>query len=157
MVRPTVSIDDHPEIAELRDRFDRVSESAAARSVDGLHLLSGLYLAISPWVVGFASIARGLTINNVISGLTVAILGLLFSVMWGRTHNLSWVVPIIGAWTIVSPWLVQAAHGAPLNGGIIANNVIVGLVILALGLAATTMARTRRGPGGGPGGPGARR
>jgi hypothetical protein len=111
---------------------------------------------MSPWVVGFRPIAPGLTINNLICGIAVAVLALLFSTMWGRTHGLSWVVPVIGAWTIVSPWLVHGVHGGRIDGGMIANNVITGLIILALGLAATTMARTRRGPGG-PGGPGGRR
>jgi hypothetical protein len=157
MVRPTVSIDDHPEIAELRDRFDRVAETPTAKSVDGLALLAGLYLAISPWVVGFRPTAPGLAFNNLICGITVAVLALAFATTWGRTHGLSWVVPVIGAWTIVSPWLVQGIHGGRLDGGMIANNVITGLVILALGLAITTMARTRRGPGGAGGGPGGRR
>jgi hypothetical protein len=156
MVRPTVSIDDHPEIAELRDRFDRVAETPTAKSVDGLALLSGIYLALSPWAVGFRPIAPSLAFNNLICGLTVAVLALAFATMWGRTHGLSWVVPVLGAWTIVSPWLVQAIHGGRVDGGMIANNVITGLVILALGLAATTLARTRRGVGG-SGGQGGRR
>ncbi|GAA1823320.1 SPW repeat protein [Planosporangium flavigriseum] len=155
MVRPTVSIDDHPEIAELRDRFDRLAETPTAKSIDGLGLLSGLWLALSPWAVGFRPIAPSLTLNNLLCGITVAVLALAFAAAWGRTHGLSWVVPVIGAWTIVSPWLVQAVHGGRVDGGMIANNVITGLVILALGLAATTMARTRRGAGG-PGGPGRR-
>jgi hypothetical protein len=145
MVRPTVSIDDHPEIAELRDRFDRVAETPTARSVDGLKLLSGLWLALSPWAVGFRPVAPSLTVSNLVCGITVAVLGLCFAAFWGRTHNLAWVVPVIGAWTIVAPWLAHAVHGGRLDGGIIANNVITGLVILALGLAATTMARTRSG------------
>ncbi|MGC9664986.1 SPW repeat protein [Planosporangium sp. 12N6] len=146
MVRPTVSIEDHPEIAELRERFDRVAETPTAKSIDGLALLSGVYLAISPWVIGFHTVAPGLMINNLICGIAVAILALAFATAWGRTHGLSWVVPVLGVWAIVSPWLVRASHGAALDGGMIANNVITGLVILALGLAATTMARTRRGP-----------
>ncbi|MCW2637965.1 MAG: repeat protein [Dactylosporangium sp.] len=153
MVRPTVSIDDHPEIAELRDRFDRVAETPTAKSVDGLALLSGLYLAISPWVVGFRPIAGDLASNNLICGIAVSVLALAFATAWGRTHGLSWVLPVIGAWTIVAPWVIR---GGRVDGGMIANNVITGLVILALGLAITTMARTRRAPGG-PGGPGARR
>ncbi|NJC85690.1 SPW repeat protein [Planosporangium mesophilum] len=147
-----MSIDDHPEIAELRDRFDRVAETSTAKSVDGLALLSGLYLALSPWVVGFRPIAGDLASNNLICGLAVALLALAFATMWGRTHGLSWVVPVIGAWTIVAPWVIR---GRAVDAGMIANNVITGLVILALGLAVTTMARTRRGagaPGAGAGG-----
>jgi predicted PurR-regulated permease PerM len=81
------------------------------------------------------------------------VLALAFAATWGRTHGLSWVLPVIGAWTIVAPWVIR---GGNVDGGMIANNVITGLVILALGLAITTMARTRRAPGG-PGGPGAPR
>jgi hypothetical protein len=144
MVRPTVSIDDHPEIAELRERFDRVAETPTAKSVEGLALLSGLYLAISSWVVGFRPIAGDLASNNLICGIAVAALALAFATAWGRTHGLSWVLPVIGAWTIVAPWVIR---GGNLDGGMIANNVITGLVILALGLAAATMARTRREAG----------
>lgn len=141
MVRPSVSIEDHPEIAELRERFDRVAETPAAKSVDCLTVLAGLWLAISPWVIGFRTTAPSLAINNLILGIAVAVLGCAFATVWGRSHGLSPAVPVIGAWTIVAPWAIR---GAALDAGMIANNVATGLVILAVGLAAASMARTTK-------------
>ncbi|NJC73335.1 SPW repeat protein [Planosporangium thailandense] len=143
MVRPSVSIEDHPEIAELRERFDRVAETPAAKSVDSIAVLAGVWLAISPWVVNFRGFNFNLAVNDLITGIAVAIMGLAFATVWGRSHGLSFTVPVIGLWTIAAPWAVR---GGAVTAGTLANNVATGLVILAVGLAAASMARTMKSP-----------
>jgi hypothetical protein len=140
MTRPSNTMEQHPDIAELRARYDRVAETSAAQSVDGLTLLAGVYLAISPWVIGFRATEPDMAVNNLICGITVALLGLGYATVYGRTHGLSWVPVVLGIWTIVSPFVIR---GTAVSGGTIANNIIIGAVITLLGLVTLGIARRR--------------
>jgi hypothetical protein len=131
--RPMTGMEDHPDISELRARYERAAETMPAHVVDGLAFLSGLYLAISPWVVGFHRLST-LTVNNVLTGIAVAMLAIGLASAYGRTHGVGWVAPLIGLWTIIAPWAVS---GNTATTSTIWNNVITGLAILVFGLAAT--------------------
>ena len=50
---PTTRIEQHPDIAALRMRYDEAAETPTAQVTDGIGVLAGLYLAISPWIIGF--------------------------------------------------------------------------------------------------------
>ncbi|WP_232248196.1 SPW repeat protein [Streptacidiphilus rugosus] len=130
----------------MRERYARMLEGGRPMAVDGLMVLAGLYAAISPWVVHFRTASTELTLNNLIIGLAVAAIGLGLSLGDERAARLSWTCAPIGVWMIISPWVVTIGHTA--SRGMIWNNVIVGAVICALGLAATRMlmgtARSRR-------------
>ncbi|MFD2415698.1 SPW repeat protein [Amycolatopsis pigmentata] len=137
----TTSIEQHPDLMELRARYDRAAETPVARALEGFTFLAGLYTAVSPWVVGFTNHSDVAT-NNLIVGLALAVLAIGFASAYGRTHNLAWVAPIIGVWTIIVPWVVL---GSPVPVNMIVNNVITGGVAVLLGLAmAATGARTGR-------------
>jgi SPW repeat len=134
--RPMAGMEQHPDIAELRARYDRVAETTSAHMLDGLTFLSGLYLAISPWVVGFHGRTTTLTVNNLITGIAVTLLAIGFASAYGRTHGVAWVVPLLGLWTIIAPWVVR---GASRDMGTILNNVIIGALIFLFGLGAAAM------------------
>lgn len=142
--RPMAGMEQHPDIAELRARYERASETMPARVVNGLVFLSGLYLAISPWVVGFHP-HRAITVNNLLIGIAVALLAVGLASAYGRTHGIAWVAPLIGVWAIISPWVVS---GRATSIGSIASNVAVGALIVLLGVAAaavgTKLRRRRR-------------
>jgi hypothetical protein len=131
MATPTHRIEEHPDIAAMRVPYERVAESPTTQITEGLALLAGVYLAISPWVVGFTNLST-ITLNNLVTGLAVGLLALGFAAAFGRTHGLSWVVPLIGVWTIVSPWAVSGNVDIT---RVVINNVITGAVITLLGLA----------------------
>ncbi|HEY7485868.1 MAG TPA: SPW repeat protein [Streptosporangiaceae bacterium] len=97
--------------------------------------LSGLYLAVSPWVVGFDTMTT-LTVNNLITGIALATLAVGFASAYGRTHGVAWVTPLIGVWTIIAPWVVA---GATATTSTIWNNVVTGAVAVVFGLAATSI------------------
>ncbi|WP_433378396.1 SPW repeat protein [Streptosporangium sp. CA-115845] len=139
MMRPA-SLEQHPDLIEMRERYERAGSSSVAQVIDGLGLLAGLYLAISPWVVGFNGLSR-LTVSNLVTGIVVAALALGFASAYGRTYGISWVVPIIGIWTIISPWVTGSATTAN-----IWNNVVTGAVIFLLGLGAVAVG-SKRMPG----------
>ncbi|MFF4212057.1 SPW repeat protein [Streptomyces sp. NPDC001796] len=135
----------HPEIAEMRERLERTAASGGAIALEGMILLAGVYAAISPWVVHFSG-TPFITVNNLIVGLAVGLIGLCMTLVPERMLRLAWVVAPLGVWLIISPWVVTATHSA--RAGIIANNVAVGAVTAALGLAAMglTIGVARRAP-----------
>jgi hypothetical protein len=131
------NIAEHPDLAEMRERYERISSTPRAVVVDGLVLLAGLWLAISPWVIHFNNTAPDLRVNNLVLGIAVAVVALGLATQPSLMARLSWATAVIGAWVIVSPWVVQRSG---LNAGIILNNLITGAIILLLGVAAAAMA-----------------
>jgi hypothetical protein len=146
MTTHTPSIEEHPDITAMRARYEQVAETPTAQMVDGLTFLSGLYLAMSPWVVGFSG-QSSLTMSNLLAGIAVALLALGFAALYGRTHGIAWVAPLIGAWTIVAPWVVS---GPTPSDDAKLSNVIVGAVMvlctlgmMGVGLRSMGMGRRR--------------
>lgn len=127
----TTAIEHHPDLMALRGRYEEASAKPMAGIIEGLCLLAGLYLAISPWVVGFDGFTS-LRVSNLVTGLALAVLAMGFGSVLERTHGLGWVAIAIGAWTIVAPWVVSGSADTTRT---ITNNVIVGGVACLLGLA----------------------
>jgi hypothetical protein len=134
-------IDTHPDLVSLRERYAAVSARPTTGAIEGLCMLTGLYLAISPWVVGFQNTAPALRVSNLITGIALAVLGMGFGSILERTHGLGWVACAIGAWTIVAPWAVSGTDSVFKN---IVNNAIVGGVACALGLATMAIGLMKR-------------
>jgi hypothetical protein len=141
MSTPSPDIEKHPDVAMMRQRYDQIAETPIAQSADGLTFLAGLYLAMSPWVVGFTDHAA-MTVSNLVTGIAIAMLAIGFVAVYSHLHGLAWVAPILGAWVIVSPWLVSG--GTPSNAAIV-SNVIVGVlcVIFTLAMMTTAMRKNR--------------
>jgi SPW repeat len=138
-------ISGHPDLMELRARFERTAETPAAQLVDGLTVIAGLYVALSPWILGFDNDPR-LSMSNLVIGLTVALMGLAFAWAYDRTHRISWVCPALGVWTILSAWLIA---GTDAGTSTVVSNIISGAVVVVLGLA-TMMLGLRRNGNAGP-------
>ena len=122
----------HPDLAELRAKYEAAAETPVARAIGGFTFLAGLYLAISPWVIGFNRFPT-LTGNDLIVGVALAVLAPGLASASGRTHSIAWVAPLIGAWTIIAPWVVS---GDVATTATIWSNVVVGVVAGLLGLGA---------------------
>lgn len=135
--RQGASLTGHPDVAEMEERYSRIASGRQAIAVDGLILLTGLYTAISPWVVHFGFRNRDLSINNLIIGLALAVIGVGLASVPDRMHRLGWIAVPLGIWLIISPWVVPSNHSSP--SSIIWNNCWVGGVACALGLAAAAM------------------
>jgi hypothetical protein len=135
----TEAMRSHPDWAQLRNRPASIANLPALRAVDGLTFLAGLYLAISPWVVGFNGISA-LSANNLIVGAALAMLALWLSPPSRRADSVAWVVPIVGAWTIIAPWVVS---GDVATAGTVWNNLVTGIITVLIGLAAMSLRMTR--------------
>ncbi|HEY7054801.1 MAG TPA: SPW repeat protein [Mycobacterium sp.] len=131
------SIEQHPDILALRADYDRKAETPISQATFGLTLLTAVYAAVSPWIVGFDATSR-LTVNNLIVGLTVAVLALGFGSALDRTHGIAWTLPLLGVWLIVCPWILRGVNP---TAGMIWSNAWSGGLIVALGLVALYFAR----------------
>ncbi|WP_097976498.1 SPW repeat protein [Streptomyces sp. gb14] len=130
----------HPDASEMRARYDRVMGGRDVALVDAPVFLVGLYCAVSPWVLHFTASQPALVTHNLVMGIAIAVLALGFTVMPERMYGLSWAMCAIGAWIIVSTWVV----GNSPDAGIVINNIVVGGLTVLLGMVcAGAAARTR--------------
>jgi hypothetical protein len=135
----TVSIERHPDIVALRQKYERANETWAAHITTGLVLLSGLYLATSSWIIGFQSLTP-LAISNVATGAVLVALACGLTAGFERWHGVAWVIPVLGAWAFVAPWVIR---GGMNTTPAVASNVSVGAVTFLCGLATLWMGARR--------------
>ncbi|MFD7625641.1 SPW repeat protein [Streptomyces sp. NPDC059851] len=136
----THSIEHHPDLAEMRSRFERVTSTPAAQAVEALALITGLYLAASPWIAGFSGLTS-LAVNNLIAGLAYCLCMSGLGSAYERTHAMAWTAVAIGAWTIIAPWCISGNVDTTRT---VVSNVIAGGVALLLALAMASMAGRNR-------------
>ncbi|MDX3642131.1 SPW repeat protein [Streptomyces sp. MB09-02B] len=139
------TLESHPDIMEMRERHARAERAASSQqgqAVEALALITGLYLAASPWIAGFNDLGT-LAVNNLITGIAYTFLLSGFGHAYERTHARAWTAALLGLWTVVAPWLVAGNVDTTRT---IVNNIIVGVVALLLALAASAAAgETDRG------------
>ncbi|MCI2421812.1 SPW repeat protein [Saccharopolyspora sp. K220] len=131
----------HPDLTEMRLRYERASETPTAQVADGLTVLGGLFVALSPWITGFAALTPSLALNNLITGLTATVLGLSFAAAYHRTHGIAWTCPVLGAWTIVAVFVLS---GTAITLSTVLCNVIGGAVLILAGLGTMAPAMASR-------------
>ncbi|MFG2772769.1 SPW repeat protein [Streptomyces sp. NPDC048350] len=132
-------IEEHPDLMELRARHDRAAVTPRAQMVEALALVTGLYLAASPWIAGFNGFTT-LAVTNLIAGLAYMLLLGGLGTSYERTHSMAWAAAAIGIWTCIAPWVVagDVAHTRSIT-----SNLITGAIATLLALAAASAARDR--------------
>jgi SPW repeat-containing protein len=105
------------------------SEAPAAWA-SWLNAILGVWLIISPWVVGYAGHSAALW-NTLITGIVILLVALAAS----RTADSSpsWLNVALGVWLIVSPWVL----GYSLLEAATANDVVLGVIVGMLALVAS--------------------
>lgn len=119
----------HPDVTEMRDRYARMMGGRDVALVDGPVFLLGLYCAVSPWILHYGTTQPALMTHNLIIGIAIAVLALGFTVTPERMYGLSWAICALGAWLIISPWVV----GTNPDTGVVVNNIIIGALAVVLG------------------------
>jgi hypothetical protein len=141
MVAQNPRIEEHPDLMALRADSERATARPAAQAVECLSLLTALYLAASPWIVGFDTTFRNLAINDLILGVALAVFALGYGAAYERTHGMAWAAGLLGVWTIIAPWVVS---GRVADTGARVSNVIAGALVVLMALA-TIAQGTMRG------------
>ncbi len=132
----------HPDLLELRRRYDVASASPIAEGAAGFALLGAIFLAASPWIVGFNALTA-ITVSNLITGGALVALVIALTAAYGRLHGLTFVVPAIGVFTLIAPWVIVGAMDTTRT---IWTNVVTGGAIVLFGLIMLVMGflRSRR-------------
>ena len=103
---------------------------------DALNALLGLWLIVSPWALGFVS-ETAPAWNAWVPGVIIAVAAIAALVAFHAWEE--WVTAALGAWLVVSPWIL----------GFVAltiafwNTVLVGVVVAALALWGAMTAEDR--------------
>ncbi|ADI05287.1 hypothetical protein SBI_02166 [Streptomyces bingchenggensis BCW-1] len=143
MTEPThATMESHPDILAMRERHTWAEQAATtpvAQAVEAISLITGLYLAASPWIVGFNGMLT-LAVTNLITGVAYAVLMGGFGHAYERTHGMAWAAALLGVWAIIAPWVVS---GSVATMRTIISNVIVGAVALVLALFASSQAKAK--------------
>lgn len=108
-----------------------VTEKLAARWKDVANLVLGLWLIASPWVLTFTT-QQYPTWNAWIAGglvALVAIAALASFQLWEE-----WVTALLGAWLIVSPWVLEFTG----QQAVMWNHVAVGVLVTILAIWTVT-------------------
>lgn len=95
---------------------------------DSVTLILGLWLIVSPWVLGFAGLEAAMW-NAVVFGLVIAAMALAALTTFRDWEE--WIDMAIGAWLAISPWILGFATGAA-GSTLTGNFVVAGLLVLAL-------------------------
>lgn len=95
---------------------------------DSVNLILGLWLIISPWVLGFTGIGAAMW-NAVVFGVVIAAMALAALTTFRDWEE--WVDVLIGAWLAISPWVLGFAIGTE-GSALTGNFVVAGLLVLAL-------------------------
>jgi hypothetical protein len=105
-----------------------------------INVILGIWLIISPWIVGYAMHGTPMW-NNIVLGVLVLILGLVASS--SRFAAPSWWNVVFGIWLIISPFLLRYARleGAMVNDLVL--GVVVGVLALIAGLEKSSPSRRR--------------
>jgi hypothetical protein len=116
------------------------SHSVVAQATMTLGLLTGLWVAVSPWFLVLQHGGNNAAVSNLIVGLAVAALGL-YALSGSRGFlGLQFGSALAGVWLIISPFILDAkfAIATPMYW----SNVFTGALVVLIGLAA--IAETRR-------------
>jgi hypothetical protein len=114
------------------------SDRASAYGPSGIIVLVGLWLIVSPWVLGVEPTFQRDVVSVIIAGMFVALLAA--GNVWGaaRSPVLSWIIAALGAWVAAVPFLFDYASDTRWTW----SSVISGVIVCALGIVdATTRPR----------------
>lgn len=121
----------------------RAAVPTAAQLVAIAGMLTGLWVAISPWFLTLqASPGRNAAINNLIIGLAVAGLCLLTITGTRSLGGLMTATLLGGVWLIISPFILDAKF--PITASMYWSNIWSGAIVIVAALALLGMPRAVR-------------
>ena len=107
------------------------------RQGQALTVFFGLWLAISPWVIGYSSSAHAMTVTAI--GIAAVLAGVASAALWSSTNAPMWVAFALGACTFLIP--MARNMSGPSDAAV--NDLLAG-PLLALSASAALVGRQRR-------------
>ncbi|RMD89449.1 MAG: hypothetical protein D6811_12230 [Alphaproteobacteria bacterium] len=93
---------------------------------DGATFILGLWLIVSPWIVGFADVTAAFW-NAIVLGIAIAAFSLV-AFAWYREWE-DWIDGALGLWLVISPWALGFAAA---SYAAMVNAVVVGVIAMVL-------------------------
>jgi hypothetical protein len=106
----------------------RGNNSIQARVASGVNIVLGVWLIASPWVFGYSG--RSPVLNSAFVGALIAMFAVIRLAASHDSAGVSGMSLLLGFWTIVSPW----ASGYAANKAAVANNIMVGVFVMAFAI-----------------------
>lgn len=109
-----------------------------------LGVIAGIWLIISPFVLGYANSAA--RTNDIWLGIIVGVLALIRALAPLQAVWLSWINLIAGIWLIIAPFALGYANTTPRW-----NDIILGIIVAALAVwsaSATSVSQSHSGHSG---------
>jgi hypothetical protein len=99
------------------------------------NLILGIWLIISPWVIGFpTSAATGITL---VVGIAVLIAAIAALSSIDAVRGARWLNLVLGIWVIISPWVLRFAT----SNNATASNVVAGALVVIFAWIGLAMRR----------------
>ncbi len=105
-----------------------MNDRSQIKWASGLNIIAGIWLVISPWIFAYATGAGEW--NSIIVGIIVAVLAAIRAFGAYDAAWMSWVNVVLGIWVVIAPFV----FGYATFPGRMWNNIIVGIIIAALGI-----------------------
>jgi hypothetical protein len=97
------------------------------RWASSLNVLAGIWLIVSPYILGFST--SSLRLNDIYVGIVIGALALIRAIVVTQSSRwLSWVNMVLGAWLIVSPFILHFTYAIH-----IWNDIILGILVILFG------------------------
>ncbi|MDD5489129.1 MAG: SPW repeat protein [Candidatus Moranbacteria bacterium] len=100
------------------------------KTVNWLIVIAGLWLIIAPFTLGFGGTM--LSMNDVITGIIIAIISLIAIGLPEESRWLNWVSAILGIWIFITPFFLASIGRVGMW-----NNLIIGVITVVLGIWGT--------------------
>ncbi|MGQ9425586.1 SPW repeat protein [Gilvimarinus sp. F26214L] len=111
------------------------------QTFSGLNVVAGLWLVVAPWLLGYVEVAPAFW-NDVLVGAAVVVLAGVRMIRPARMVSLSWINLVLGAWLILSPFVLRYGDGSVFDQVAFWNDLVLGFVVV--GLAWLSIDSTRR-------------
>ena len=109
-----------------------------AKTLNWVIVIGGVWEVLAPFILAYSD-AKGAMWDAIIIGLALIVLG-----AWAALTNagstvktLSWINAILGLWLIIAPFLLSYSKVAAAMW----NDIIIGIIVLALGAWAASAAK----------------
>lgn len=102
------------------------------KTASGLNLVAGLWLIVSPFVLGYTDLQQAMW-NSLIVGVLVAIMAAARVAMPGHYPWMSWANVVLGIWLIASPFIYSYPQGGE-GETAMWNEIVMGIIVAGLGL-----------------------
>jgi hypothetical protein len=95
-----------PSSRPLQPEGEARAAGRALRPQDIISCIAGIWLAVSPWILGYGEL-MWIVPSNVVFGIMIAIFAL--AAVYRVYPAEEWVIAAVAAWVFVSPWVLPGA------------------------------------------------